>query len=212
MTTILCYGDSNTWGYVPGTGRRYGRHERWPGVLQDNLGPEFLIIEEGLNSRTTILDDPTRGPGRNGLAYLGPCLDSHAPLDLVILLLGTNDLKHRFGFSAFDIATNVATLVGVVQKSCSGSGGAAPLVLLLSPPHVGPLTALAEIFAGAEAKSRQLDGHYQAVAQQTGCYFFDVAEAVVASAVDGVHWEAEQHAALGGRVGALVREILAARG
>src|SRR5688572_13370016 len=108
MKTILCFGDSNTWGYVPGTGKRYPRSERWPGVLQETLGNEFLIIEEGLNARTTTMDDPIRGGAiKNGLTYLRPCLESHAPIDLVLLLLGTNDLKHRFGLSAYDVAANV---------------------------------------------------------------------------------------------------------
>jgi lysophospholipase L1-like esterase len=88
MKTILCYGDSNTWGYAPGTGKRYLRHERWTGVLQQLLGSNAVVIEEGLNGRTTTLDDPTK-PFRNGKDYLIPCLDSHAPLDLVVLMLGT---------------------------------------------------------------------------------------------------------------------------
>jgi lysophospholipase L1-like esterase len=208
MSTILCYGDSNTWGYIPGSGQRYPRHQRWPGVLQTLLGSGFVVIEEGLNSRTTVLDDPTRNPGKNGLHYLRPCLDSHAPLDLVLLMLGTNDLKHRFGLSGFDIAQNVSALIGVIQQSGDGTGEKAPPVLLLSPPHVGPLTAFADLFAGAEEKSRQLQKHYRAVAQQTGCHFFDVAEVVVASPVDGVHWEADQHLALGNRLAEVVRPLL----
>jgi lysophospholipase L1-like esterase len=208
MRTILCFGDSNTWGYVPGTGQRYERHERWPGVLQATLGPEFHVIEEGLNSRTTVFDDPTRMPGRNGLAYLGPCLDSHAPLDLVVLMLGTNDLKHRFGLSAFDIGLNIGALLAAIQESGSGVGGNAPPVLLLSPPHVGPLSVLAEMFEGAVEKSWQLARHYRAVAEQARCCFLDAAEVVKASPIDGVHWDAAGHGALGGRIAQAVREIL----
>ncbi|MBI2803668.1 MAG: SGNH/GDSL hydrolase family protein [Planctomycetes bacterium] len=200
MKSILCYGDSNTWGYIPGSGQRYPRDVRWPGVLQNHLGGEFHVVEEGLNARTTVSDDPIRGGAiKNGLTYLKPCLDSHAPLDLVILMLGTNDLKHRFGFSAYDIACNVATLIGVIQPTP---------VLLLAPPHVGPLTALADLFAGAPEKSRQLAAHCQAFAQQMGCRFFDVANVVQSSPIDGVHWAPEQHAALGKRMAALVQEIL----
>jgi lysophospholipase L1-like esterase len=209
MKTILCYGDSNTWGYVPGTGLRYPRHQRWPGVLQQTLGPDFYVVEEGLNSRTTLMDDPTRGPGRNGLTYLLPCLASHAPLDLVILLLGTNDLKHRFGLSAFDIAANVATLVGAIVQSGSAPGGAPPPVLLVSPPHVGPLTALAEVLAGAEEKSRRLAGHYRTVAEQARCHFLDAAPVVTPSRTDGVHWEAASHAALAARLAGVARQVLA---
>jgi lysophospholipase L1-like esterase len=212
MKTVLCYGDSNTWGYVPGTGQRYSCAERWPGVLQTALGPDYHVIEEGLNSRTTVLDDPTRGPGRNGLTYLGPCLHSHAPLDLVVLLLGTNDLKHRFGLSAYDIAVNVTALLGVIAQSGSGPDGKAPPVLLLSPPHVGPLTALADIFDGAPEKSRHLARHYRTVAEQTDCHFLDAAEVVTASPVDGVHWDVRAHAALGNCLVTVVAELLSSPG
>ena len=95
MKNILCFGDSNTWGYVPGTGNRYPKQIRWTGLLQNLLGDSFFIIEEGLNGRTTVLDDPTR-IAKNGMTYLRPCLDSQAPIDLVVMMLGTNDCKHRF--------------------------------------------------------------------------------------------------------------------
>jgi lysophospholipase L1-like esterase len=207
MKAILCFGDSNTWGYTPGTAKRYPRERRWPGVLQAALGSAFHVIEEGLNSRTTVLDDPTRAPGRNGLPYLRPCLDSHAPLDLVVLLLGSNDLKHRFGLSAFDVALNVSALIGIIQQSGSGPGGAAPPILLVSPAHIGPLSGFADLFAGAVEKSRDLARHYRAVADQAGCRFFDAAEVVTASAVDGLHWEAAGHAALGQRLAQVIRQI-----
>ena len=116
MKTILCYGDSNTWGYVPGSGKRYVENQRWTGVMQNLLGDSFRVIEEGLNARTTVLDDPTRA-FRNGKEYLIPCLDSHAPIDVIILMLGTNDLKHRFGLSAFDIGANIATLIEMMRQS-----------------------------------------------------------------------------------------------
>jgi lysophospholipase L1-like esterase len=211
MRTVLCYGDSNTWGYVPGSGKRYDRAVRWPGVFQATLGPDFAVVEEGLNSRTTVLDDPTRPAGKNGLAYLRPCLDSHAPLDLVILMLGTNDLKHRYGMSAFDIAQNVSALLGVIGQSDSGADGQAPPVLLMSPPHVGPLTELVDLYAGAEEKSRRLAVYYRKVAAEAGCHFLDAAEVVVASPADGVHWAADGHAALGRRVAEVVRGILTGR-
>ena len=210
MKSVLCYGDSNTWGYIPGSGQRYSRAQRWPGAMQEALGADFFVIEEGLNSRTTVLDDPTRGFVRNGLTYLRPCLDSHAPLDLVLLMLGTNDLKHRFGLSAYDLAVNISSVIAAIQQSASGIGGAAPPVLLLSPAHIGPLTLLAELFEGAVEKSRKLAEYYRVVAAQLGCHFFDVAEVVTASPTDGVHWEADQHVALGRRLAVLVRQLLTA--
>ena len=96
MWEILCYGDSNTWGYNPSTKERYDRYERWTGILQFTLGDEYHVIEEGLNGRTTVWDEPIEGEYKNGKTYLVSCLESHKPLDLVIIMLGTNDLKKRF--------------------------------------------------------------------------------------------------------------------
>jgi len=103
MKTIMCYGDSNTWGCIPLTGqqppRRYGPAQRWPGVLRRELGDGHWIVEEGLNGRTTVWDDPLE-PFRSGKELLAPCLMTHEPIDLVIVMLGTNDLKRRFGVGA----------------------------------------------------------------------------------------------------------------
>ncbi len=102
MKSILCYGDSNTWGTAtqPRPDGRYAPHERWPGVLRLALGDEWLVIEEGLGGRTTVNDDPVEGAERNGRMYLLPCLGSHKPLDVVDIMLGTNDLMARFNQSA----------------------------------------------------------------------------------------------------------------
>ena len=132
MKRILCFGDSNTWGQDPLTGERLGKDIRWPGVLAKDLGPSCEIIEEGMNGRTTVWDDPIQGYA-NGQDYLVPCLKSHRPLDLVIIMLGTNDLKNRFSLSARDIAKGAAVLVGIVFKSDCGVKQAAPKVLLVAP-------------------------------------------------------------------------------
>lgn len=133
MQTVLCYGDSNTWGYNPRTQARYSRSERWPGVLAAELGSGFHVVEEGLNGRTTVWDDPIEGY-KNGKEYLIPCLESHKPLDLVIILLGTNDLKTRFSVTASDIASSAGVLVKMTLKSETGPALAAPQVLLIAPP------------------------------------------------------------------------------
>lgn len=214
MKTILCYGDSNTWGYIPGSAARYAWHQRWTGVLQHTLGGEFVVIEEGLNSRTTVLDDPTK-PFKNGMDYLLPCLDSHAPLDLVILMLGTNDLKHRFGMSAFDIGANVATLLGLVKQSACSCSGGAPKVLLMAPPPVGKLTPVGstnfpEIFRGAEEKSKMLGPIYRKFAQEMGAAFLDTSEVIISSDVDGIHFDVDEHRKLGEAVARQVRQLLRA--
>jgi lysophospholipase L1-like esterase len=208
MLSVLCYGDSNTWGYIPGTAQRYPRSVRWPGLLQSHLGAHFLVIEEGLNARTTVLDDPTK-VGKNGLAYLRPCLDTHAPLDLVVLMLGTNDLKHRFGMSPADIGANVTTLLAAIAAGGTGAGLAAPPVLLIAPVRVGPLTALADLFAGGEEKSRKLGPVYREVARLNGTHFLDAAEVAEAGPVDGVHLDDQGHAKLARAVAVAVRAILA---
>jgi lysophospholipase L1-like esterase len=205
--TILCYGDSNTWGWNPATQDRYARDERWPGVLRRELGEGYLVIEEGLNGRTTVWDDPIEGY-KSGKEYLIPCLETHRPIDLVAIMVGTNDLKVRFSLSAYDIANGAGVLVDIVQKSEAGPGGSAPKVLLMAPPPLGKLTEFAEMFEGAEAKSRKFSEHYRRVAEEYGCAFLDTSEVIVSSDIDGVHLELSEHRKLGKAVVALVKEIL----
>ena len=207
MKRILCYGDSNTWGYNPVTQERFDKHERWTGQLSRTLGSNYDVIEEGLNGRTTVWDDPIEGY-KNGRDYLIPCLESHRPLDLVIILLGTNDLKKRFSVSAYDVAQGAGVLVAIVQKSNAGMMGSAPPVLLLAPPPVGKLTGFAEMFEGAEAKSQKLAEHYRRVAAEFGCHFFDTSTVIVSSDLDGIHFEQGDHAQLGQAVAAKVRDII----
>ena len=207
MKTILCYGDSNTWGYNPATAERFSRDERWTGVLRNELGDGYLIMEEGLNGRTTVWDDPIEGY-KNGKEYLIPCLETHKPLDLVIIMLGTNDLKVRFSVSAFDIANGAGVLVGIVQKSETGRNNGSPKVLLMAPPPVSKLTDFAEMFEGAEAKSRKFSQHYRRVAEEYGCEFLDTSEVIVSSELDGIHFETNEHQKLGKAVAAAVRQIL----
>ena len=195
MKNILCFGDSNTWGYVPGTGNRYPKQIRWTGLLQNLLGNTSFIIEEGLNGRTTVLDDPTR-IAKNGLTYLRPCLASHAPIDLVVLMLGTNDTKHRFGLSAFDISEGVAMLVSTILQSDSGINNKAPKVLIVSPPLVNPASAKSDLFEGAYEKSKLLAGFYQQVAANTNTYFIDIATCCSVSSIDGIHLDEAGHLAL----------------
>ncbi|MFP3897323.1 MAG: SGNH/GDSL hydrolase family protein [Anaerolineales bacterium] len=208
MKEILCYGDSNTWGYNPRTERRYARDVRWTGVLQEELGTEYHVIEEGLNGRTTVWDDPIEGH-KNGKMYLVPCLETHKPLDLVIIMLGTNDLKHRFSLTAFDIAAGAGALVDIVKRSQTGRGEAAPKVLLIVPPHLGRLTVFGDMFRGGRQKSEQLLTHYKTVAEERDCHVLDADRILACSEIDGVHFEPEGHRALGLAVSERVREILA---
>lgn len=207
MRRVLCYGDSNTWGYEPATGERFPEEVRWVGVLQKGLGEGFRVIEEALNGRTTVHDDPIE-EHRNGRTHLRPCLESHAPLDLVVIALGVNDLKARFGLSASDVADGVGTLASIAKTSGAGPGGGAPEMLLVVPPPVGKLTDAAQMFLGAEEKSRRFSEQYRRVARQRGCGLLDAGEVIVPSDADGIHLEAEEHRKLGEAVGARVKEVL----
>jgi lysophospholipase L1-like esterase len=194
--SLLCFGDSNTWGFVPGTGERYRADVRWPGVLREALGADYWVIEEGLNGRTTIWDDPA-GVGRNGQTYLPPCLQTHRPLDAVILFLGLNDLKPKFGATAEAIADGACTQIGLIRQSGAGIGGGSPRILVISPPRIGRLTGYADQFDGAQANSARLAACLAAVARQHGCEFLDISEVISASDIDGIHLDADAHRTLG---------------
>lgn len=207
MKRIVCYGDSNTWGYDPQTQDRFDDKTRWTRVLAQTLGADYEVIEEGLNGRTTVWDDPIEGY-KNGLTYLIPCLETHRPIDLVVLMLGTNDLKHRFSLTAFDIAQGAAVLVRAIQASQGGRNGAPPITLLMAPPPTTTLTGFADMFEGAGPKSVKFAAQYEAVAQQLGCAFLNAGAIIVSSPLDGIHFEASEHAKLGQAVAAKVKTLL----
>jgi lysophospholipase L1-like esterase len=202
--TIVCFGDSNTWGYDPATSSRFAPDVRWTGVLQRTLGDGYRVVEEGLNGRTTNLDDPMH-PFLNGLTYLQPCLESQMPLDLVTIMLGTNDLKLRFGRSGSDIAEAAASLAGIAKHLPVGPDGGNPKVLLIVPPPVATLTDYAEMFTGAEEKSRRFAQHYRTIAQWHAAPVFDAGEVIRSSDLDGIHFEAAEHRKLGE---AVAREVV----
>ena len=208
MKAVLCYGDSNTWGSDPETGERFPEDVRWPGVLAWNLGDGYRVIEEGLPGRTTVWDDPIEGDYKNGRTYLRPCLESHRPIDLITLMLGTNDLKWRFGTSASDIAQAASSLAEIMLRSGCGPEGGAPVVVLISPPAIAKLTDMAQMFDGAEEKSGQFPEHYRRFAEKIGCEFMDASEVIVSSDVDGIHLDASEHHKLGEAVAECIRQIL----
>lgn len=205
---VLCFGDSNTWGSDPADDeRRFPWPVRWPGVLQRLLGDGFRVIEEGLGGRTTVIDDPLT-PHRSGLSYLAPCLESHAPLDLVVVLLGTNDVSYAW-VTAAAAADGAGVLAHLVLRSEWGRGGGPPAVLLVCPPPVGPITASPELYAGAEEKSRALPREFARVAAAVGCAWMDAGEVVTTSPRDGWHWEAGEHARLAAALAERVRLLRA---
>lgn len=131
MKTIVCYGDSNTWGFNAATTTRHPHDVRWTGVLSAELGAGYRVIEEGLNGRTTNLDD-TIELNRNGLTYLAPCLESHAPIDAVTIMLGTNDLKSRFNRNPADAAQAANLLCEIARSMRVGPDGGTARVLMIT--------------------------------------------------------------------------------
>jgi lysophospholipase L1-like esterase len=207
--TILCYGDSNTHGADPATLDRFPRDVRWPGVLAAALGGVAHVVEEGLNGRTTVWDDPFMD-FRNGKPYLLPCLRSHAPVDVLVLMLGTNDLKSIFGRSAQEITAGAGALVDIAVASATGPDGTAPAVLLVAPPRLGETTDRSELwgFGEARAKASDLSRLYRNMALLKEVAFLDGAALVAGDPADGVHLNAGDHEVLGRAIAAAVREML----
>ena len=152
-------------------------------------------------------DDPIE-LDKNGATYLRPCIQTHKPMDLVIIMLGTNDLKTRFSLPAYDIASGAGVLVDIVKKSDTGIGGEAPEVLLIAPPPAVELTGFAEMFEDAVEKSGGFARHYRRVSNEKGCHYLNAGDHVESSPLDGIHLEVDMHARLGKAVSAKVREIL----
>jgi lysophospholipase L1-like esterase len=200
VRTVLCYGDSNTYGQIPGKDptHRYGHLARWPGVMRQSLGGAWFVIEEGLSGRTTVYDDPIEGSDKNGRTYLRPCLRSHAPLDLVIVMLGTNDLKVRFGIPASEVAMGVSVLVQEIRDLAEGTDGPQSEIMIVSPPPVLPdLREWSSVFAGAPEKSLSLALELERLADTLECHFFDAGSVATSDPDDGFHLGADGHRALG---------------
>jgi lysophospholipase L1-like esterase len=199
VRSVLLFGDSNTHGTIPmpdlGFSERFGREERWPGRLR-RLLPGWDVIEEGHPGRTTVHDDPVEGAHRNGLTVLPALLESHKPLDVVAVMLGTNDLKERFSVNATDIAHSLERLVRLILASGAGPGNGAPGVLLVAPPPIIEVGCLAGMFAGGAAKSRGLAAEIAAAAKRVGVPFLDAGQVVKVSPIDGIHYDAEANPVL----------------
>jgi lysophospholipase L1-like esterase len=214
LRTLLCYGDSNTHGTrpltQPGVLERFGWDERWTGVLARGLGSDWQVIEEGLPARTTVHDDPIDGQHKNGLTYLRPCLESQLPVDVLLLMLGTNDLKARLSVTPADIASALQVLLEEIKRCNAGPNGATPRLIVMAPAPIEEVGFLGEIFAGGAAKSRQLAERYRQVAEAQGATFVDAGEFIQVSPVDGVHFEANQHRRLGEHLVGVVRAAASA--
>lgn len=210
--TIMCFGDSNTYGAIP-TLARTGRHRfapdrRWPGIMRRQLGGGWDVIEEGQGGRTTVHDDPIEGIHKNGLKALPVCLETHMPLDLVILMLGINDLKHRFSVTANDVADSVEVLARIAQRSEAGHAGAPPAVLVVAPPPILEVDWFGQMFLGGAAKSLHFAGLFRDAAKRAGAAFFNAGDFVESSTIDGIHLDSDAHRVLGVELAKAVQSLI----
>jgi len=198
---ILCFGDSNTWGYIPGTNHnRYDSNVRWTGVLQDTLGSNYEIIEEGLNSRGIVEGDSRANKEqRSAMDYILACLDSHDPLDYVIICLGANELKTEFNLSAEEVGENMKQLISIIQSRPSQCREQKPEVILVVPAMIDETTQSAieyGKFVGAHDKSVELKDVLALISKEYNCHLIDVQKDLKTGA-DGVHLLEGSHRLLG---------------
>jgi len=200
MKTLVCFGDSNTYGASPmdaaGQSFRYGHGVRWPSRLAALLGPEWHVVEEGLPGRTTCHDNPFDGPHKNGLRALPMVLESHFPMEMIAVMLGTNDLKGYLGQSPLDLAKGLRRILFEISRSSAGPNGGAPEMLVIAPVPVDECGPTAEALPGAAEKSRRATGLYRDLAEEFGARFFDAGSVASASPIDGVHLTEAAHAAI----------------
>lgn len=211
MAVVLCFGDSLTYGFDPATGGRFPPQDRWPEVMAGILGPDHTVLSEALPGRTTVFDSPYADT-RSGRAMLPAVLESHAPVDLVVLMLGTNDLQGPLELSARHSASGLWTLIDIVNRSAAAPAAGKPACLVVAPPPlVDPKGFMGVFFAGREAQSRELPVHFRTICEQTGTPFLDAGDFVGPSPVDGVHLDPEGQRTLGTAIAQKVGELLSSQ-
>jgi lysophospholipase L1-like esterase len=217
MATILCFGDSNTWGINP-EGKRYDETQRWTTLLARGLSDRHMVIEAGQPNRTLVhnfpfsADDTGNNSKENtGIKYLKPYLIEYQP-DIVLIMLGTNDLKKRYDLTPLEIEQRLHHLVEKTLRfeyssrnsDNNSAQSSTTQVLIISPPAVYEVGAYTKIYAGAAEKSRQLAKYYSNVAQSLGCSFIDAGKLVQSCPIEGIHWQVNQHRKL---ADALIKKV-----
>ncbi len=213
---IVCFGDSNTHGFCADPsdcadhGDRFNEEERWTCLLQEKLGGKYLVLEEGLNGRTTVFDDPLNGY-KSGADTIIPVLETHKPVDLLIIMLGTNDVKERFGVGALNISLGLERLIRMAKNTLCW-GDHAPKILIISPPsisdEVDKLPLISEkIGKGCPEKSRELAAKFKSIAEINGCRFLDAEGIAAFNQVDFRHFTREGHRRLAEVLAKMIREI-----
>jgi lysophospholipase L1-like esterase len=212
--TVFVFGDSNSWGWKPENDlvrpiERWDDDVRWPGVMGIELGEGYKVLVDGLNGRTTVWDDPIE-EYRCGKDQIVPSMDAAAPFDLLIIFVGSNDLKRRFPASAQDIANGAGLLARKALGQAGDFTGGEPKIVLTCPPPLGPVskTIFAGLFGGSEEKSTHLAKHFKYVAQANNVTYFDAGAVVRSSEKDGLHLDADQHALLGHAMAQVVKNAI----
>ena len=197
MKNILCFGDSNTWGYDPATQTRFSKDIRWTGVLQQLLGSKYNVIEEGLNGRTTNVNEKQDHglgyfrPFRSAMDLLSVLIETNSPLDLIIVMLGTNDLKTNFNQSSEMIAKNMRL---VCESIIDNDYFQSKSIILVSPTHINEESPnLLDSFIGTTQASQSFSNSYRKISDALNLHFVDASESVKTNKIDGLHWDSKQH-------------------
>lgn len=208
---IICFGDSNTWGYDAEKMERFPESVRWTSLLGEKLGPDFQVVEEGLSGRTSVSDDPLF-EGLNAFTYIHPCLMSHSPLELVIIMLGTNDTKERFNLTAYNIAQGIARLALKAKSTAAGAGGSFPKVLVVAPPPIRKEYASTAIGAPmgqqCDVKSEEFPIYLQELLMNQNIEYLNSNGFVTMNDIDYMHLDVEGHRLLAKLLFHKIQEIL----
>jgi len=211
MQQILVYADSLSWGIIPDTRNRFRFDQRWPGVMEIELGrmgESVRVIEDCLNGRRTVWEDPLK-PGRKGLSGIEQRIEVNSPLSLVILFLGTNDFQSMHPHNAWHSAQGIGAIICAIRRAPVEPGMPIPQILVVAPPALQKARGqMAPKFEGAEQKSAGLTSAVKSVAAEHNCLFFDTGSVTTTSSVDGVHLDAGQHLALGKALARKVKSLL----
>jgi lysophospholipase L1-like esterase len=210
MKNILAFGDSLTWGAIAGQDARHAFEDRWPNVLASGLNGAARVFAEGMNARTTVFDDPTDSTNLNGAVALPIMLKTHQPLDLVIIMLGTNDIKFAARCRAFDAAMGIERLIKIAKGFDFRTGFPKPQILIISPPALVPTEDewFNELWGHAIDESHKFARHYARVAKEQGVHFFDAGSVATCDPTDGGHLDAENTRAIGEALVPVARKIL----
>jgi len=211
MKHILVYADSISWGIIPMSRNRFPFHQRWPGILENNLnkvGKDVRVIEDCLNGRRTMYHDPIR-PGRNGLIGLSERIEVNSPLELVILMLGTNDFQVNHAHTAKDAAKGMKALIDEIRHTNLEPGMHIPKILVIAPPPIlEPKGDIAIKFIDGDKKCLGLAAVYEQLCKEEKCDFFDAGKVTTSSLVDGVHFDLDQHLIFGHAIAEYVKTFI----